>query len=277
MPLTEQQIADFREKVWDFYRNNSRTMPWREDTRAYFVLVSELMLQQTQVERVIPKFMAFVERFPGTTELARAPLAEVLQLWNGLGYNRRAKFLWQAATIIEQDFAGKVPQTPEKLQALPGIGPNTAGAILTYAYNQPIAFVETNVRTVLFHHFFANYPEQVSDKELHEVALQVLDNENPRQWHWALMDYGAHLKKTAGGRLSQSRHYKKQAPLRGSMREMRGWILKELSTTSLPESQLRSKFATDERFDPALKALVEEKLIEKTDTTFRLHSGGVSQ
>lgn len=260
--FSESTISNFREVVWEHYRQNARPMPWRDDTRPYYVLVSELMLQQTQVDRVIPKFEAFIATFPDIKTLATAELSDVLTLWSGLGYNRRAKFLWHAAQMVEYEFAGVMPDTMEDLQKLPGVGPNTAGAILAYAFNQPIVFIETNVRTVLFHHFFADHPEQVSDVELREIATSVLDIEHPREWYWALMDYGTHLKKTAGGRLSQSKHYKKQAPLKGSLREMRGRIVKTLTRSECINEQLRDCVSADERYDTALDALVREGMVQ---------------
>lgn len=268
--MTDQSIMDFRETVWEYYQQNARPMPWREDTQPYYVLVSELMLQQTQVDRVMPKFEAFIAAFPDVKTLAGAELSEVLKLWSGLGYNRRAKFLWHAAQMIEQEFAGVMPENAEDLQKLPGVGPNTAGAILAYAYNQPIVFIETNVRTVLFHHFFADHPEQVSDAELREVAKEALDAEHPREWYWGLMDYGTHLKKTVGGRLSQSKHYKKQSPLKGSLREMRGRILRELTIEGLVEETLKQKVAADERYELALAALLNEGLVKRSGETFHV-------
>ena len=140
--------ADFQELIWEKGRELYRDMPWRDDTRPYYVLVSELMLQQTQVDRVIPKFDAFITRFPDEAALAAASLADVLTLWSGLGYNRRAKYLHDAAKMIMAEFSGIFPTTYDELVKLPGVGPNTAGAIMTYAYNQPVVFIETNVRTV---------------------------------------------------------------------------------------------------------------------------------
>ncbi|MCA9327351.1 A/G-specific adenine glycosylase, partial [Candidatus Saccharibacteria bacterium] len=123
-----------------------RDMPWRSDTRPYYVLVSELMLQQTQVDRVIPKFQAFIAAFPDERILAQASLADVLKLWQGLGYNRRAKFLHDAAKHVVA--SGDFPLDEAGLVTLPGVGKNTAGAIMAYAYNQPAIYVETNVRAV---------------------------------------------------------------------------------------------------------------------------------
>lgn len=270
MKLTQRQITDFQETVWEYFRTHSRSMPWRENPSAYNVLVSELMLQQTQVSRVIPKFEAFMARFPDIMTLAVAPLADVLVAWNGLGYNRRAKFLHEAAKRIVAEYDHAIPDTLEQLVTLPGIGPNTAGAIVAYTHDQPVVFIETNVRTVLFHHFFNETSVKVSDKELMALAEQVLDREQPRQWYWALMDYGTHLKKTAGGRLDSSKHYKKQSPLKGSPREMRGRILKALTEGALSEMILREQVQADERFAPAVEDLVREGLIVQKDDAISL-------
>lgn len=255
--------------MWDHYANHSRSMPWRDNTDPYWVMVSEIMLQQTQVNRVEPKFTAFIEAFPAIDSLAAASLADVLRQWSGLGYNRRAKFLWQAAGQIMSNHKGLTPSTVEELDALPGIGRNTAAAIMNYAYNQPVAFVETNVRTVLLHHFFPNQLS-VTDATLLEVAELVLDHENPKQWHWALMDYGSHIKSVSGARLDQSAAYKKQSPLAGSVREMRGRVLRVLLSSEMDEMQLRKAVQADERFDHALQALINEQLVSRKGNTLGL-------
>lgn len=272
MNLTDSQISTFQEIVWDYYRTHQRAMPWRENPSPYYVLVSELMLQQTQVSRVIPKFHEFTLRFPTVIELGRAPLSEVLKTWNGLGYNRRAKFLWQAAQMVETKYGGVIPDTFDSLVSLPGIGPNTAGAILAYAYDQPVTFIETNIRTVYFHHFFMDQ-EVVSDHELRDVVEATIDREYPREFYWALMDYGSYLKQTAGGRLNQSKHYKKQSPLAGSLREMRGMIIRALSHNAYSDEQLRDRVAADHRYDTALKALAEEGMIENKNGQWSLTAG----
>lgn len=272
MNLTDSQITTFQQAVWDYFRAHERAMPWRENPSTYYVLVSELMLQQTQVPRVIPKFHEFMLRFPTIRELAEAPLADVLKAWNGLGYNRRAKFLWNAANMVVREFDGAIPDTYESLIKLPGVGPNTAGAILAYAFNFPAVFIETNIRTVYFHHFFMDQ-EVVSDHELRDVVEATMDREHPREWFWALMDYGSHLKQTAGARLDQSRHYKKQSPLAGSLREMRGAIIKALSNDTYGDEQLRDHVAADHRYDTALKALVDEGMIENKNGKWSLTAG----
>lgn len=244
-------------------------MPWRDNTDPYYVLVSELMLQQTQVDRVIPKFELFMSTFPTIKDLAEASLSDVLILWSGLGYNRRAKFLHSAAKKVVADFDGKIPHTYEDLVTLPGIGPNTAGAILAYSFNQPIVFVETNVRTVYFHHFFEDQA-LVTDKELKALVADTVDQEHPREWYWGLMDYGSYLKKHGVGRNDKSSHYKKQAPLKGSLREVRGLILKALAVREYPQNELRMEMPNDERFDVALEALLNEGFVTQTNEHLHL-------
>jgi A/G-specific adenine glycosylase len=237
-------------------------MPWRTDTQPYYILVSELMLQQTQVDRVVPKFTAFIASFPTVPALAEASLAEVLTLWSGLGYNRRAKFLHQAARRIVEEFNGIIPSTQAELMSLPGVGANTAGAILAYGFNQPAVFIETNVRTVYFYHFFAER-EEVSDAELREVVAATVDLEHPREWYWALMDYGSFLKRNGAGAISKSKHYKKQSALKGSLREMRGMIIRELTIADYSLDELRRRLPDDQRFAVAVEALREEGLITR--------------
>lgn len=260
---------EFQELVWTKGRELYRDMPWRRNVQPYYVLVSELMLQQTQVDRVIPKFEAFVAAFPTIEALARAPLADVLRLWSGLGYNRRAKFLHEAAQKIVIDYEGEIPRVIEDLLSLPGVGKNTAGAIMAYSFNMPIAFIETNVRTVYFYHFFEDSP-QVSDAELLDLVTQTIDIEHPREWYWAIMDYGSFLKRNGAGRIDKSRHYKKQSALKGSLREMRGCILKELSRADVSVLQMRERLATDERFEAAIDGLKRDGLIEETGGTLHL-------
>lgn len=253
---------DFTSLVWQKGTELYRDMPWRRDTRPYFVLVSELMLQQTQVGRVIPKFEAFVTRFPDEQTLARASLAEVLELWQGLGYNRRARFLHEAAKMVVSEYGGTWPQLPTDLLRLPGVGKNTAGAMAAYAYNQPVLFIETNIRTVYIHHFFADEWD-ISDKRILEKLEETLDHEHPRQFYWALMDYGSALKASGVRNIAQGKHYKKQAPLEGSVRQMRGRIIKQLTTGKQLEREVRRLVDADERFDPALESLLRDKLVSR--------------
>ena len=237
-------------------------MPWREDTRPYYVLVSELMLQQTQVPRVIPKFEAFIEKFPDEKSLARESLSDVLKMWQGLGYNRRARYLHDAAKMIVREFDGAFPDNEADLLKLPGVGKNTAGAIVAYAFNKPAIFVETNVRTVYIHHFFAD-DFDISDKQIAEKLEATIDRANPRRFYQNLMDYGTYLKNNGIKNNARSKHYKKQSVLKGSLREMRGEIIRRLS---LDYPDWRQEIAHDSRFDEALMGLVRDGLIEQTDS-----------
>ncbi|MBC7869104.1 A/G-specific adenine glycosylase [Candidatus Saccharibacteria bacterium] len=254
---------DFQAFIWQMGRELYRAMPWRDTTDPYFVLVSEFMLQQTQVERVVPKFNAFIKRFPDVFALASASLAEVLVLWSGLGYNRRAKYLHQAAKKIVTDFDGVVPSIQAELVSLPGIGPNTAAAVLAYSFNQPVVFVETNIRSVYFHHFFED-ATSVNDHALRQVVRATLDETQPRQWYWALMDYGSYLKRQGSGRVAKSLHYKKQSPFKGSMREVRGQIIRLLTRGDTTEVVLRTQLEADNRFATALKDLIRDGLVERS-------------
>lgn len=244
-------------------------MPWRESTDPYLILVSELMLQQTQVERVIPKFNSFIGRFPDVFSLASASLADVLIAWSGLGYNRRAKYLHLAAQKIVADYGGLVPSTQPELVGLPGVGPNTAAAVLAYGFDQPVIFVETNIRSVYFYHFFAD-ATSVSDHELRDIVRATLDSTQPRQWYWALMDYGSDLKRRGVGQTAKSSHYKKQAPLKGSLREVRGQIIHRLTRGDATEAALRSELEADGRFEIALAALIRDGLVERSSGQLHL-------
>lgn len=252
------------EKAAELYR----PMPWRDDTRGYYVLVSEVMLQQTQVARVLPKFAAFIARFPDEQALARAPLAEVLELWQGLGYNRRARFLHEAAKQIAG--RGRFPDSRAELLALPGVGANTAGAILAYSFNQPVVFLETNIRTVYLHHFFAD-SVAVDDRDITPLLEATLDRAQPREFYWGLMDYGAWLKSHGVRNVSSSKHYKKQSRLAGSVRQMRGQIIAALvDRGELSDAALRRHVHADERFAPAIEGLVRDQLVRRTEQGYTL-------
>lgn len=220
-------IKKFRKIVLDHYKRSGRVLPWRENTNPYWVLISEVMLQQTQVPRGLVKFPEFIGAFPTVEALATATTPEVLAAWQGLGYNRRALYLKRAAEIIVRSHGGVIPDDPSVLQQLPGIGPNTAASIATFAYNVAVPFIETNVRTVFLHHFFPG-EDGVSDTQLMPLIAEAQDAKNPREWYWALMDYGTYLKKEFGNASRRSRHYTKQSKFEGSLRQLRGHILRLL-------------------------------------------------
>lgn len=286
--MTPQQISKFRQTVDTYYRAYGRDLPWRHAPFSpYKILVSEIMLQQTQVRRVIPKYQEFLHRFPTILSLADAPLSDVLKVWSGLGYNRRAKYIHDAAKFLSLK---PVPWTLMDQVTCKGIGFNTAAAVMTYAYNQPIAFIETNIRTVFIYHFFASSAE-IHDKEilkLLELSLSEEVKEQPRAWAlpkrgpmrktrdlshrefmWALMDYGAYLKSTVGNVARASKHYSKQAKFAGSKRQIRGYALRLLGGSALSLEQL-GKYIQDERLINVLADLVDEGLISKDKTGYVL-------
>lgn len=267
------QQRDFIDTVWGYYHEHERDLPWRVADAdgsfdPYKILVSEIMLQQTQAQRVIPKYQSFLEQFPTVKSLAAAPLQAVLLAWSGLGYNRRAKFLWQAAQFICEQHRGVFPDSVKLLVALPGVGPNTAAAICAYAFNQPVVFIETNIRTIYIHHFFPN-THKVRDSELLPFITETLDQEHPREWYWALMDYGVYLKATVGNASRSSMHYAKQSRFEGSRRQIRGAVLKCLAGGPLSLTEL-SKIIVDDRLVSVLNDLVHESLITKQDNIFSL-------
>lgn len=215
----------FQKIIYDAYNASPRDLPWRKTTNPYCILVSEIMLQQTQALRVIPKYKAFLQRFPTVNHLACASTHEVLQMWQGLGYNHRALRLQQAAQKVVTDYKGKFPKTYESLLALPGVGPYTASAVCTFAYDMPIVMIETNIRAVFIHFFFSEAKE-VPDSMLLPFIEKYCDTKNPRRWYNALMDYGAMLKATVPNPSRKSKHHVQQSKFQGSIRQVRGAIIK---------------------------------------------------
>jgi len=250
---------NFRNIIYGYYHASGRLFPWRETDDPYKILVSEIMLQQTQTERVIGKYLEFLAKFPTIESLSDAPFAEVLKTWQGLGYNRRAKSLKKTAEILTAGFDGKVPSTIEELQSLPGIGYATACSISAFAFNLPVVFIETNIRRVFIHFFFKG-KENITDKEILPYVEETLDRGNPGKWYNALMDYGVKLKNEVSNPNQRSAHYTKQAPFRNSNREVRGRILKILTETGdLEESAILEKLRyPKQQVNYCLKALEQE-------------------
>jgi len=234
----DKAVSAFRELIRDYYQSHGRSLPWRETFDPYPILVSEIMLQQTQVDRVREKYREFLVLFPGFVELARAELSQVLSVWQGLGYSRRAKSLWLCAQVVVERHAGLLPRDIGDLEALPGIGPYTARAVAAFAFGEPTPFIETNIRSVFIHHFFPDQ-EVVQDSEILPLIERTLDRERPRDWYYALMDFGAMLKKTRGNPSRKSAHHVRQSPFEGSNRQQRSLILRSiLAAPGLTEAQL---------------------------------------
>ncbi|MCL4078270.1 A/G-specific adenine glycosylase [Coriobacteriia bacterium Es71-Z0120] len=266
-----ERLAEFRAAVLEHYRVSGRDLPWRRTRDPYAILVSEVMLQQTQVARVAAKYEEFLRAFPSVEALAGAPLADVLRAWSGLGYNRRAKALHEAAKGIAERHGGRVPSTYEELRALPGVGHATAAQVLAFAFGVAVPYLETNIRAALIHWFFPD-EHGVPDRALMPLVEATLDREDPRTWYYALMDYGAALKRSTPNPSRRSAHHGKQAPFAGSAREARGAALRalaEVEAASVEEVASRSGIAR-ERIARALEALEREGLAVRVDGRWRL-------
>ena len=269
--ISGQKLSIFRQLIWDYYSANRRDFPWRYVENSYYIVVSEIMLQQTQTFRVEPKFMAFIERFPTWQSLAEASWPDVLIAWQGLGYNSRAKRLHEIAKRIVIEFDGEVPAMPDILVTFPGIGINTAGSICAFAYNQPTVFAETNIRAVFIHHFFPG-KEKISDKQILPLVKSTLDKTDPRSWYYALMDYGVFLKRQTGNPTRRSTHYARQSKFEGSNRQIRSMILKLLlSSRKMGKDELIASIDRErERVVRILQDLCDENLINCHESSVTL-------
>ena len=259
---TPPDFTSFSKKIWGFYCANKRKFPWRSNPSEYHVFVSEIMLQQTQTNRTISKFEEFIAQFPDFKTLAQASFVDVLRVWKGLGYNRRARWIQQSAQTIYNQHNNKLPPKSADLVKLPGIGPATSCSIVTFAFNAATIFIETNIRTVFLHEFFKNQ-ENISDKEIIPLIAATVDQENPREWYYALMDYGVHLKKTHPNPSRNSKHHTKQSKFKGSDRQMRGRILEALLVHGPSSQQELAEVCTCEeaRLQKLITALLHEKLV----------------
>lgn len=308
MKISAATFKRFEKELVAYYRASRRSLPWRDrmtkhkrslstNDWTYRVVVSELMLQQTQVARVIHKYESWLKIFPDWQSLAHASTASVLREWSGLGYNRRALFLKRIAETIGP---GSLPQTYDGLRALPGIGPNTAGSILAFAFDIPRVFIETNIRSVFIHFFFPEIEKRegkkackkIHDDEIVPIIETALDRtmkggtsdtqifkNNPREWYYALMDYGSDLKRRLPNPSRRSAHHVRQSPFKGSNRELRSgilrFILKAKATGQLvSEIELKRAFQKDPSAQVLknLNDLTREGFIVKIGKQYRIAS-----
>ena len=269
--LTPQLSRQFREIIYQHYYQNPRSLPWRKTRSPYRILVSEIMLQQTQVERVMKKYRAFIQSFPDFASLAKAPLHEILKVWQGMGYNRRAVALKKIARIVTEEFGGKIPSSESALLKLPGIGKYSASAILAFAFGRPTVFIETNIRRVFIHFFFQDR-EGIQDSDIFPLVEKTLDHTHPREWYYALMDYGVMLKKEVQNPNRRSAHYKKQTPFQGSNRQVRGMILRLLiRSPHLSEPEIvRQLGSNPETVTGNLASLQEDGFLKRRGKKFRI-------
>ena len=268
--LNADQIAQFQKLIYDFYNHNKRDFIWRQEITPYKILVSEIMLQQTQTARVVPKFENWLLQFPDFASLAQASNHDVLSAWQGLGYNRRGLAIAKIAQIVIAEHDGQLPNDPVILQTFPAVGPNTAGSICAFAFNNPITFIETNIRTVYTESFFKGMSE-ISDKELLPLIAQTIDINNARQWYYALMDYGVHLKQKLPRINAASKHYTRQSKFIGSKRQVRGIIIKILTQLKQIEHETLLELLIFElpdnkhNHEQIIQDLVDEKTMYKNN------------
>ena len=280
--LTSGVVRSFQNLLMGFYASRGRDLPWRRTTDPYRILVSEFMLQQTRVEHVLTKYPEFLGRFPDMASLAEAPRDEVLLAWQGLGYNRRALALRETARRVMDEFHGRVPLDRSLLDSLPGIGSATAGAILAFAANRPEIFIETNIRRVFIHLFFPD-AARVRDREIEPILGRTLLKKRPREFYYALMDYGSVLKKVTadqkgsllekqpGNPNTRSASYSRQGPFEGSDRQVRGMILRHLLTGGgTGEAELQDLIPIgQDRLERILGSLEDEGFIERSEGRIR--------
>jgi A/G-specific adenine glycosylase len=266
-------VKEFRAAVYSFYEKEGRSFPWRETLDPWGILVSEIMLQQTQTGRVVPYWERWMEKWPRPGDLHSASLEEVLREWSGLGYNRRARYLKECAGVITGKYGGRVPEERAELEKLPGIGAYTAGAVSCFAWNKPVVFIETNIRVVMIHFFFEGKRE-IRDAEILPLLKTYLDREEPRKWYWALMDYGAVLKKLIPNPGRRGAHYRRQSGFRGSFRELRGSLIRALVSrgpAGLEELGRLPEIGRDKKdIYRALKALEKESMVAEEGGIYRI-------
>jgi len=269
--LGPDRVRKFRREIYSHYNSGKRCFPWRETRDPYRILVSEIMLQQTQAGRVEKKFGQFISAFPDIAALARAPLKAILTAWRGLGYNRRALCLKRLAEKVMTDYEGRIPETIEQLKLLPGLGPATSASIAAFAFNRPVVFLETNIRTVFIHHFFPQ-KEKVRDDDILPLVELTLDRKNPRRWYNALMDYGSMLKNSRINPGRRSAHYARQSPFNGSDRQLRGQILSLLTDhASLTRDEMLGKLDSEpHRVQYNLDRLIREGLLREAKERYRI-------
>ena len=269
--ISRRSISLFRKMIYDHFLREGRSLPWRKTRNPYRILVSEIMLQQTQVGRVLDKYRLFINAFPDFAALAEAPTSDILNAWQGLGYNRRAISLKKIAETVVEHYGGSLPSDPEVLITLPGIGKYSAPAIYTFVTGRPSLFIETNIRRVYIHFFFEDR-QGIGDEEIIPILERTMDAKDPRQWYYALMDYGVKLKAEVENPNKRSAGYRKQSPFKGSARQVRGAILRALiGSSAMTKNQIKKRvsgYAGD--IDGILACLVKEGFLEKKNERFRV-------
>lgn len=254
--VSSKKIREFQTFLFNWWGDNKRDFPWRETQDPYRVMVAEFMLQQTQAERVVPKYIEFLKAFPSMESLAGARKRDVLKHWLGLGYNRRALWLQEACERILS--LGEFPRSHEELRQFRGIGSYTSRSILIFAFNVDLAAVDTNVRRVLIHEGFVT--PDLGERALLRVAELLVPKGRSRDWHNALMDYGA-MEVTS--RTTGIRAKNRQLRFKGSVREVRGRLLRSVVKQGVVEVDHISKEwnVPREVLDKAIRGLLNEGIL----------------
>jgi A/G-specific adenine glycosylase len=255
--FSPERIQRFQKKVLSFYKKYGRDLPWRKTTDPYKILLSELMLQQTQVNRVVPYYEKWIARWPTLDTLASASRVEVLSAWMGLGYNTRAVNLHKTVQKIVTEFDGDVVQAMKYYKKLPGIGKYTSQAVQIFSTNADLVTVDTNIRRIFIAEFHLS--EDISDKDLWEYAEQCLPKGRSREWHNALMDYGALFFTSQRTGIKPKTQ---QSPFEGSDRQIRAAILRFLLyDPSSFETIHRALCVEKGRLRKILGKMVDEELL----------------
>lgn len=265
------ETKSFIHEIRRYYTAHARSFPWRHTKNPYRILVSEVMLQQTQVSRVVGKYREFLKKFPNIKALSEAKLIDVLRVWQGLGYNRRAKYLHELAKEVVVKHGGKIPRQELELLKLPGMGPATTAAVQAFAFNMPSVYLDTNVRSVYLHYFFPKQ-KNVPDATLLPLIELTLDRKHPREWYYALLDYGAHVKQIGENPGRRSTHYTRQSKFAGSSRQLRGQIISILLAHGpLSQRAISERLETfEELVVPLLEKLARDGLLQKKRRKYQI-------
>ena len=248
------QASKIQPALLAWFAANARELPWRRTRDPYRVLVSEIMLQQTQVERVIPKYLAFLEAFPSLAALAAAPVSEVIRLWAGLGYNRRAVNLQRAARAVLDAHGGVFPHEVEALRALPGIGPYTAGAVACFAFEQDVAFMDTNIRRVLRRAMVGpdGSAPAPTERELLAIGATLVPDGQGWAWNQAIMELGALLCTAAAPAC-------RRCPLSAHCRAYAAWVAEDEALVLAMGEARQGDRETGRQGDSRRRAVAERK------------------
>lgn len=261
--ISSKERKEFQQRILEFYKENERSFPWRETKDPYKTWVSEVMLQQTQANRVVPKYETWIDTFPTVESLAEATLRDVLNNWSGLGYNNRAKWLRDAAKKVIEEYNGKLPKRQEELESLKGVGPYTSRAIRIFAHNLDEVTVDTNIRRIFISEF--NLSKELSSEELYPVAWEVLPKGRSREWHNALMDYGA-IKATS--KRTGIKPETRQGTFKGSNRWYRSKILRAVQEKDVKKDYVKEEYG--DKGVKALKTLAKDKMVVVEDDVIKL-------